>query len=135
MEIKKGQFAVFDLLLMLLFIFSTYFVFQQDLDSISIEQTRLYDESQLLLFLSQQETFLSLLFSEDLSTSVVLQDWSNVSLQTGLNENDVYLKLGNVSHSKYIFLCDAQVSLVITRDFFIDNSSLELRYVEFGVCK
>jgi hypothetical protein len=135
MEIKKGQFAVFDLLLMLVFIFSTYFVFQQELDGISLDQNRNYDESQLLLFLSNQEEFLTLVYAEDLSSSITVEDWSSVFLSTSIYEEDIYLKLGNISHSKYIFLCDAQRNLVITRNFFIDNSSLKLRFVEFGVCR
>lgn len=135
MGIKKAQFAVFDVLLMLLFIFSTALVFIQISGGFSLSQSNIYDESQLLEFLSNQNNFTTQIFIENLSSSNTNQNWSIISESLNFDEALLYVKIGNITESKIIFTCSPKNTLFISRDFYINNASLELRYVEFGVCK
>ena len=86
-------------------------------------------------FLSNQNNFTTQIFIENLSSSNTNQNWSIISESLNFDEALLYVKIGNITDSKIIFTCSPKNTLFISRDFYINNASLELRYVEFGVCK
>ena len=133
MGMKKAQFILFDVLLSLLLVSSFLVVIHQNSNTLVTSKDYSNQADKLLSYLFLEENFTSQIFLEDLSTQSSIQNWSIVE-KTGFATTSIFLKVSNSSYEKSLFSCPPFTQNIPTRDFIIDNSSLELRVVELGVC-
>ncbi len=134
MGIKKAQFAVFDVLLMMFFVTSTIYFISDQKTPIYVPDSNSYEESILLSHLINQPEFVNLIFLEDISLSNTSQNWTFIEKQTRISLNNIYLKIANNSEEEIIFSCNSFKNLEITQDIVINSSTLELRVIDMGVC-
>lgn len=130
---KKAQFILFDVLLSLLLVSSFLVLVHENSNTIVLTKDYSNQPDKLLSYLFLEQNFTNQIFLEDLSTQSSTQNWSIIE-KTGFTTTSIFLKVSNSSQEKTLFSCSPFTQNIPTRDFIIDNSSLELRVVELGVC-
>lgn len=130
---KKAQFILFDVLLSLLLVSSFLVLVHENSNTIVLTNDYSNQPDKILSYLFLEQNFTNQIFLEDLSTQSSTQNWSIIE-KTGFTTTSIFLKVSNSSQEKTLFSCPHFTQNMPTRDFIIDNSSLELRVVELGVC-
>lgn len=134
MEIKKSQITVIEISLVILMfgVFITNFG--------GIEQSEDIDPilrvDSLLDSIYQQGSFREIVMQENLSSSSLSQDWSNLTLMVEKNFQNYELVIYNDSRTKFIESCTQNYYKNYAERVFAieDNDNYEFRVLRLGVC-
>jgi len=132
---KKGQISAIEIPIIFLLLSSAliYFNFTSDLSN-NIDYSLTIDSFLNSLYFSNQ--FRKNIMLENLSTTTIIQDWSQVDTLLNKSFSNYELIISNKTTSKYIFSCNATYNKYFSQKTIAiyNNSNFEFRKITLGVC-
>ncbi len=132
---KKSQIAFFEFTLVFLlfgFIFTSNILIQNN----DIEKDYKVTVDSMLNSIYYLEDFRNITLDEDLSQSLITQNWDNVETILNSSFNNFELIISNNTVSKKIFICSATYNKIYNEKIISikNNTKFEFRKITLGVC-
>lgn len=130
---KSGIITAIEISVLFLLISSFFIYFNHNLEIDNKYNLNLESSLDSLLFLDQHRKILIL---ENLSSSFLIEDWSNIEIYLDKVFLNYELIISNSTISKKIFSCESQISKTYTSRVvgIYNNSNYEFRKIILGVC-
>jgi hypothetical protein len=135
-DYKKAQFSIFDVGFMVFLFVSLNLLLVPVFTNSFYVPSSTENLDQILLYLSENSTFHSNVFAEDLSTSSTILNWNGTEqfLNQIFTPGSYEFRISNFTTSKIIFSCTPSYSLSFRSMIIFDAPNYESREIILGVC-